>query len=47
VFQGVNMCPEWFVHTHPEDPKWNGDILYAVSFTLLASLNVFGQDRND
>jgi hypothetical protein len=41
VFQGVNMCPEWFVHAHPEDPKWNGDILYTVSFILLASLNVF------
>ncbi|KAF7372037.1 Tigger transposable element-derived protein 2 [Mycena venus] len=31
VFQGVNMCPEWFVEAHSEDPKWNGDILIATT----------------
>ncbi|KAJ7799137.1 hypothetical protein B0H14DRAFT_3788621 [Mycena olivaceomarginata] len=30
---GVNMCPEWFVHAHPKDPKWSGDILITTTET--------------
>ncbi|KAF7334020.1 Tigger transposable element-derived protein 2 [Mycena venus] len=31
VFQGVNMCPEWFVEAYSEDSKWNGDILIPTT----------------